>query len=244
MIKRILISCVLVLLSCYLVVAVTAFNHKPDNEVCKGLNLSVKDSVDYNFVTQKEIESLLKSKRLSPIGKPLGTINVRKLENEIARHPFVSEAECYLTSGGKVNIEIQQRIPILRVMSGNGDNYYIDNKGNIMSAKGRSVHVAVATGFIDRKFAQKELYALGEYLQSDPFWNAQVEQIHVTPQKELEIVPRVGNHVLFLGKAEDYDEKFSKLQTFYKKALNRVGWNKYQRISIEFKNQIIGTKKE
>ena len=39
-------------------------------------------------------------------------------------------------------------------------------------------------------------------------------------------------------------EKFEKLKTFYEKGLNQVGWNKYSRISLEFNNQIICTKKE
>lgn len=244
MMKRILLFCVLIVLSCYLVVAVTVFNDRPTEEQCKGLQVSIKDSIDYGFVTPKDIERLLKSQHLFPIGQPLGKINIQEIEHEIALLPFVSETECYLTTGGNVNVDIHQRIPLLRIMSDNGDNYYIDNKGSIVSAKSQSVHVAVATGYIDRKFAQNELFALGQFLQSDPFWDAQVEQIHVTSKKELEIVPRVGDHILFLGKAEDYEEKFSKLQTFYKEALNQVGWNKYQRISIEFKNQIIGTKKE
>lgn len=239
MIKRILILCILLAVTAYLIVAVTVFNRKPENQVCKGMELVVKDSIDYGFITETEVKNLLKQKK-----KRIGTINVRLLEETLSRHPFISKAECYLTSGGKVGIEVYQRIPILRIMSSNGDNYYIDQSGKIMSAAGKSVHVAVATGFIDRKFAQNELYQLGLYLQQNPFWKAQVEQINVTPRKELEIVPRVGDHILFLGKATDFEEKFSKLQTFYSKVLNRIGWNKYERISIEFNNQIIGTKKE
>ena len=244
MIKRILILCILLAVTAYLIVAVTVFNRKPENQVCKGMELVVKDSIDYSFITETEIKNLLKQKNLYPEKKRIGTINVRLLEETLSRHPFISKAECYLTSGGKVGIEVYQRIPILRIMSSNGDNYYIDQSGKIMSAAGKSVHVAVATGFIDRKFAQNELYQLGLYLQQNPFWKAQVEQINVTPRKELEIVPRVGDHILFLGKATDFEEKFSKLQTFYSKVLNRIGWNKYERISIEFNNQIIGTKKE
>lgn len=244
MIKRILILCILLAVTAYLIVAVTVFNRKPENQVCKGMELVVKDSIDYDFITETEVKNLLKQKNLYPEKKRIGTINVRLLEETLSRHPFISKAECYLTSGGKVGIEVYQRIPILRIMSSNGDNYYIDQSGKIMSAAGKSVHVAVATGFIDRKFAQNELYQLGLYLQQNPFWKAQVEQINVTPRKELEIVPRVGDHILFLGKATDFEEKFSKLQTFYSKVLNRIGWNKYERISIEFNNQIIGTKKE
>lgn len=197
MIKRILILCILLAVTAYLIVAVTVFNRKPENQVCKGMELVVKDSIDYGFITETEVKNLLKQKNLYPGKKRIGTINVRLLEETLSRHPFISKAECYLTSGGKVGIEVYQRIPILRIMSSNGDNYYIDQSGKIMSAAGKSVHVAVATGFIDRKFAQNELYQLGLYLQQNPFWKAQVEQINVTPRKELEIVPRVGDHILF-----------------------------------------------
>ena len=51
MIKRILILCTLLLISAYLVLAVTAFNGKPDNRICKGMELVVKDSFNFGFVT-------------------------------------------------------------------------------------------------------------------------------------------------------------------------------------------------
>ena len=54
MIKRILILCILVAVSIYLIVAVTIFNRKPENQVCKGMELVVKDSVDYGFIALKQ----------------------------------------------------------------------------------------------------------------------------------------------------------------------------------------------
>ena len=244
MLKRILLSAVFLLVTAYLVLAVTVFNGPPGQRECEGVELTIKDSFDYGFVSSSEVQALLKRKGLLPLKKRQEDINVRLLEEELDTHPFVKKAECYLTSGGNVAIDIYQRIPVLRVMSANGDDYYLDNEGKILAAPGRSVHVAVATGSIDKPFAQTRLYELGTYLQSHPFWEAQVEQIHVTPRKELELIPRVGNHVLFLGKPDNYSEKFAKLQAFYEKALNQVGWNKYSRISVEFTNQIICTKKE
>ena len=242
--KRILILCALLPVLAYLAVAVTLFNAKPAGQVCRGIELTIKDSIDYDFITLKGVNSLLKRKGLAPQDKRLEDINVRQVEEALSHQPFIAEAECYLTSGGKVAIDIYQRIPLLRVMSNNGDSYYVDNEGKTLPVSDKPVHVAVATGFIDRKFAQTRLYELGKYLQTDAFWNSQIEQINVTPRQELELVPRVGNQILFLGKAEDYREKFRKLQTFYTKALNQVGWNKYERISVEFNNQIICTKKE
>ncbi|WP_277233619.1 cell division protein FtsQ [Phocaeicola salanitronis] len=244
MMKRILILCILLVVSAYLVVSATLFNYKPEDRFCSGIELTIKDSVNYEFITQQGVNEILKRKGLSPKDKRLKDINVRQIEEALAQHPFIAEAECYLTSGGGVAVDIYQRIPLLRIMGNNGDEYYLDNTGKIIASLGKPVHVAVATGFIDRKFAQDQLYQLGKYLQTDAFWNAQIEQINVTPKQELELVPRVGSHILFLGKAEDYNEKFRKLQTFYEKVLSQVGWNKYERISVEFNNQIICTKKE
>ena len=56
MIKRIFILCTLLLATAYLILAVTTFNSKPADQVCKGMELTVKDSIDYGFVTDKEVK--------------------------------------------------------------------------------------------------------------------------------------------------------------------------------------------
>ena len=53
-----------------------------------------------------------------------------------------------------------------------------------------------------------------------------------------------GDHLVYLGKLENFEDKLARLKEFYKKGLNRVGWNKYSRINLEFNNQIICTKRE
>lgn len=244
MIRRILILTALIATSVYLVLAVTVFNAKPTNRECKSIELEIKDNTDLGFVTLKDIETSLKQKKLSLVGKALESIDTRAIENTLEKNSFVKNAECYITSGGKLKIDIYQRIPMMRVISSNGDNYYIDNEGKIMNANGKAVRVTVATGYIDRKFAQDKLFELAKFLKSDYFWDSQIEQINITTKQEIELIPRVGDHVLFIGKPEMYEIKFRKLKAFYKEALNNVGWNKYERISVEFNNQIICTKKE
>lgn len=244
MIKRILILVALIATSVYLVLAVTVFNAKPTGRTCKSIELEIMDNTDLGFITLKDIENNLKQKKIFPVGSELDKIDTRGIENVLEKNSFIKNAECYITAGNKIKIDVYQRIPMMRIMSSNGDNYYIDNEGKIMSATGKAVRVAVATGYIDRKFAQEKLFELAKFLKSDDFWNSQVEQINVTNKKEIELIPRVGNHVLFIGKPEMFDIKFRKLKAFYKEGLNNVGWNKYERISVEFNNQIICTKKE
>ena len=244
MIKKIFILLFLILLTAYLGMAVTVFNDRPTQQNCKGMDLVINDSVDYGFITQKEILKVLSNKKLSPIGKSMTEVNTREIEDELRKHPLIANAECFRTHQGGIGIEVTQRIPILRIMSSNGENYYLDEKGQPMPLSNSSANVVIVTGMADRTFVTKELYELGLFLQSNPLWKAQIQQINITPSKELEMVPRVGDHILFLGKPGNYEQKFERLEKFYKKGLNQIGWNKYSRISLEFDNQIICTKKE
>ena len=198
------------------------FQHQACRPGLQGYGIDYQDSIDHGFISQKGILRLLNGKKLSPVGKKMGDINTRLLEEELSQHPLIENVECYRTPGCKIGIEVTQRLPILRVMANNGDNYYIDNKGKIMPIPNSSAHVAVVTGYVDRDFAVKELYTLGVFLQAHPLWDAQIEQINVTQAKELELVPRVGEHIIFLGKPGNYEEKFEKLKTFYEKGLNQV----------------------
>ena len=244
MIKKLFILLFLVLITIYLAVAVTAFNGKPLEDACTGMELVISDSIDRGFITKKEVLRTLTSKKLSPIGRKMGEINTRLLEEELGQHPLIGNVECFRTTDNRIGIIVTQRVPILRVMAANGENYYVDNKGHAMPIPNSAADVVIATGNITKDFATKELYEFGLFIQSDPLWKAQIQQINVTPIKELELIPRVGEHIIFLGKPGNYEEKFDRLKTFYRKGLNEVGWNKYSRISLEFNNQIICTKKE
>ena len=244
MLKKLFIFLFLILITVYLIVAATVLNGKPTEAVCPGMELVINDSIDYGFISKREILRLLNNKKLSPIGKKISEINVRELEEELKKHPLIGNAECYRTPGNRIGIEITQRVPILRVMAANGEQYYIDDKAHTMPVPNSAANVAIVTGHVDKAFATKELYEFGMFLQKNPLWKAQIQQINVTSAKELELVPQVGDHIIFLGKAGNYENKFERLKTFYKKGLNEIGWNKYSRISLEFDNQIICTKKE
>ena len=159
MIKRILLSIVLLLITAYLVMAITAFNRKPEGQVCHDIQLIIQDTAYAGFITQKEVISMLEKKGISPIGKKLDRIRTKTVEKELSKHPLIDRAECYKTPSGKLCVEVTQRIPVLRVMSDNGENYYLDNKGTVMPPHAKCVaHLAVATGSIEKSFAMRDLY--------------------------------------------------------------------------------------
>jgi cell division protein FtsQ len=73
---------------------------------------------------------------------------------------------------------------------------------------------------------------------ADPFWKNQVVQYHVLGDGSVEMVPRVGGHIIYLGQPTNVTKKLSRLQKFYRYGLMQAGWNKYSRVSVEFDNQI------
>ena len=131
----------------------------------------------------------------------------------------------------------------MHVMSANGDNYYIDIHGSVLPETRFASDLLVVTGMVTKKYAQKTLTPVVNEIVRDKFWQSQIVQIHVLDDGSIEIVPRVGDHVIYLGAPTDIVQKLERLRKFYLYGLNQAGWNKYSYISVEFDNQIICKKK-
>ena len=159
------------------------------------------------------------------------------------KQPRIKNVECYKTPSGAVCIEITQREPILRVMN-NGQGYYIDREGEIMPVSPSfTTYVPVATGAVDETLAKGALYDFALFLRKNAFWNAQIEQIYVDYNEDIELIPRVGNHVILLGKLDNYEFKLNKLLSLYKNGFSRTGWNCYRQINLKYDDQVVCTKK-
>jgi cell division protein FtsQ len=73
----------------------------------------------------------------------------------------------------------------------------------------------------------------------------QIEQIHIDHNGEAILVPKLGNHKIYFGlPADNTDDKLSRLQNFYEKALPYEGWEKYKYINLAYDNQIVAKMKE
>jgi cell division protein FtsQ len=72
---------------------------------------------------------------------------------------------------------------------------------------------------------------------------AQVAQIDITPQSTFEMIPVIGDHIVALGTAEDLDKKFSHLYTFYRQAWMQNGMNTYEKLDVQYNNQVVAVKK-
>ncbi|MGB0402939.1 MAG: cell division protein FtsQ/DivIB [Salibacteraceae bacterium] len=89
----------------------------------------------------------------------------------------------------------------------------------------------------------KGLFDMSQYINSNEFWKSQISQLYFNENKDIIMTPRIGNHSIVFGSLENFEEKFEKLMTFYKKGLNKTGWNEYSEINLKYKNQVVCTKR-
>jgi cell division protein FtsQ len=80
-----------------------------------------------------------------------------------------------------------------------------------------------------------------KYVERDSFWNSQITQISVTQDLGFELVPVLGTHKIVFGDTTRMEEKFINLFAFYKKVLNRIGWEKYENVDVRFKDQVVAS---
>ena len=196
-----------------------------------------------HFVSESDLVTILKKADLNPIKKPMDAINTDRIETELKKNEMIARIEAYKTPSGIIKLEVEQKIPILRVISSRG-NFYVDNLGTTMPVSFRYVaDVPLVSGYVEKELAVTDLYKFALFLQENEFWNNQIEQIYVHPDNEVELIPRVGNHRIVLGTFDDFQEKLDNLRLFYDKVIPKVGWEKYSIINLKYKDQIVCTKR-
>ncbi len=258
--KNIIIGVMDVVLGVYLVLAVTSFNKpKTTDMACSKVEISVADSSDAGFLSADEIKKILTDKGLYPLGKKMSEINPRSLEDAMAPRnggsgiPFVKTAECYKTENGHVCIIVTQRTPLIRIKSDRGADYYLDDQGGIMPNSKYTSDLIIVTGSVSDVFAKYYITPMARAIMANDFWKNQIEQINVLPNHGIELVPRVGGHIIYIGelptgkykgeisqKVTDYvNSKLDRTLKFYKYGLSKAGWNKYSYIDVELDNQIV-----
>ena len=252
--KRYIIIILDIIIAGYIVFAVTSFNN-PKRLVtkCTKVEIDIADETTYGFLDAKEIKAILERKGIYPMGRRLDDISPRNIESILNHSPFVSTAQCHKTIDGHVVITVTQRSPLVRIKSERGDDYYLDENGGIMPNSKYVSDLIIVTGEVSRTFARRYISILARVIMSDDFWRNNIVQINVQHDLGIEIVPRVGDHIVFLGylplsaKQSERDEevtvfvreKLKRLRNFYRYGLSVAGWNKYQRIDIQYDNQII-----
>ena len=193
-----------VLIAVYLAFAFCSFDKKGGNHtLCNKVNIDIADNATSGFIDAKIIKDRLQKGGVYPMGKEICKVDARRIEEMLKASPFVQTADCYKTEGGHVYISVTQRMPVIRIKADNGDDYYVDDNDRVMPTTHYVSDLIIATGAINRWYATNFLSPLGRVIMANDVWKNLIEQINVLPNHSVEIVPRVGDHIVHLGRLPD-----------------------------------------
>lgn len=234
-----------------LFVLMSFINTKRSAMTCKEVKVLIPGTS--SFIDRKEINRIVLEGAGDIKGAPLYKINLHKIENTLKSNSYIRKARVYADMDGVVHIEIEQRDPVLRIYNAANQDYYVDRDGyKIPVSPSYTPHVLVANGSIFEGFngridtlkssVAKDLYQIAIAFEKDSLWNEQIEQLYVNGQKDIELVPRVGEQRIILGTADSLDVRMNNLRIFYKEVMPSVGWDFYKTINIKYTNQIVCVK--
>lgn len=221
-----------------------SFTNKRHNEKrCSDIRIEL-DRDTQSLLTRGEVILLIESVEDTLVGRPVSEMPLFEIERRLEKLKNIQNAEVFIDLKGVLHVQINQKNAIVRVKPKGQQDFYMDELGSIFNLSSNfTEHLLVANGNIEDSVDVSQVLKLAKYISSDSLWKSQIVQIFVTKNKEIELIPRVGNHTILFGSISNYESKFNNLNHFYKNGVNQVGWNNYKEINLKFKNQIVCVKK-
>lgn len=236
-----------------LVVLLVAAIGKKNHENCKDYVITINGAEHNLFIDQSDIRKLLATARNGKIkGGRISDFNLRKLEQAIHGNAWVQQANLYFDNRDVLHISVTEKEPVARIFTTGGKSFYIDSSlAQMPLSDEMSARVPVFTNFPDKRFlSEKDSTLLTDvkktalFILNDPFWMSQTEQIDITKDRQFEMVPTIGNHIVKLGSGDDIDKKFHRLFIFYQDVMSKAGFNRYNFVDVRFDGQVIATKEK
>ena len=234
------------------VLLVSAIRSK-DSKGCTGIEITIAGNSGNFFLDKKEINNIITADGARQlVGKHTASFDLQQMETILEKNIWVKNAELFFDNNQVLHVKVEEREPVARMFTVNGHSFYIDNDGDRLPlSENFSARVPVFTSFptdAERLNKKDSLFLsdvkeVADYILKDAYWMAQIEQIDITTDRQLEMIPKLGDHIIRFGDATEPERKFHQLYLFYQQVSNQLGWNKYSIIDVQYNNQVVATKK-
>lgn len=248
-IKNIISKYLKILITVVLIASAIGFVGKQSGEkLCRDILVNIKEQHDNFFVDRDKVLALMTNDfNQNFTGLPLMHIDLEELEHRILANPYVREVQVYKDMKGYIIADVTLRRPVARLLKEDED-LYIDQDGNLFPTSDQftsRVLLLGGEGIIKMMAGNKHEKLAGSmlgmirFINDHEFWSKQISQIEMDNKGYLTMWPQVTKQWIEFGTIENYEKKFKKLKIFYDQILPRKGWNSYERVNVEYKDQII-----
>ena len=241
--KRLIQNSILLVLAIALTTGILWARSKSHDELCTGIQVEVVNADSTTFVTPKGILNDLESQGVKIVGKRMGDIDASEVEEILRQSPYLETADIVKCQDGRVLIRVSQLVPVLRVFDGT-ESYYVNRAGKRMAAS-TNYHcdVPVVQGHFTRQYPITRILPLVEYIENDSLLHSLVTMYCVRDTNNIIIIPDISGHVVNIGNAQGFENKFAKLKLFYNKVMPVRGWNTFDTISVKWNHQVVATRR-
>ncbi|MEM0999351.1 MAG: hypothetical protein AAGN35_20000 [Bacteroidota bacterium] len=219
----------------------------------RGLQPVLLNEENNHFLAMEDVQHLVREIQGRPVEEcERREIDIARIEDSLRHNPYVKQAEAYQELDGDLVVEMELRKPLARVMYRDGSGFYLDKDFTKVDLSRRyTANIVLVRGLPYEGVSPRdsilspELGALEEmlrYVDQSRFLRSLVSEIVVGAEGELTIYPEIGDVIVEFGQPKRIAEKFEKLQLFYHKVLNKVGWQKYRAISLKYRDQVVARK--
>ena len=220
--------------------AVWGVRMRPTDTPCISLTYDIKDRAERMYLTEAELNNLLRSEGLYPVGKQINLLSLHRIEQTIQHHPMVRTAECYLTPRNELRVQLTQRVPLLRVQTPE-ETYFIDTDRKVMQSRNAvRDSVLLVTGAIGVQSASSQLADFAEWLQSNRYWRKRILYLRLQNPQMVYLYLRGNQPRIVLGSMRGYERKLRKMRTFLDNSEEEIQGKNYYEYDIRFRGQVIG----
>jgi len=218
---------------------------------CEEVHVSINAEESERFVKESTVEKWV----MAYLGngksrKTIKDISLSDLETYLTAKPYVSKAYAHFDIRGRLSVQIDQDLPLVRVIDGMGLSYYItETRKKMPLGIEYTARVPIVTGHIPVSQGDSiptsgvlyELFKYGKYMQKDHFMEALTEQIYISDKGDMEIIPKAGDFSINIGDAGELDKKSKRILSFYKKGVLSSKYENVRSINVKYDHQIICT---
>ena len=226
-----------------LVIGILWARSKSHGEVCNVVDVVVLNDDSTSFVTPQGVLNDLKGQGVEVVGKRMADINASDIEEALLVSPYLEKADVVKCQNGRLLITVSQLLPVMRVFDGD-KSYYVNRAGKRMAATANyHCDAPIVRGHFTRKYPETRLLPLLDYVEQDSLLRSLITMYCVQDTNNIILVPDISGHVINIGSADGFDNKFAKLKLFYKKVMPERGWNTFDTISVKWNHQIVATRR-
>jgi cell division protein FtsQ len=250
--RRVILSFVMFgLIVCLFVYILSSGRETP---VCKGIDIQIKNADVAKLVTPGDFRKMIEQSKIAGKGKPLNDDVVKKALKLVESKGSVKHAVAYQAGDSILHVELEQRMPVVRILTALG-SYYLDDEGIAFPVSTRYTYdVPLVTGkmplpgegrMLKDSVFSRHLLEFVDYISKDLFWNAQIQQIDIGQDKNVEFVVCSDNHLIRFGQLNGYKDKLDNLLAFYKKVnpyYKERDNSLYTVLDLRFNKQIVAVK--